>query len=214
MEIKFINFNNVGFLEQKLPKEVLKRLRQYIKNKKHKINNELAGNIDSSYDLEDKENWFFKNILIPNTIEFENKFNKSTVVDSILTKNWAYVLNTFWVNFQKKYEFNPVHNHQGIYSFVIWMDIPADYEEEKKLPFVNNSNSPFSNTFQFLYTNSFGQISTHQYHLSPKNEGTMLFFHSKTIHTVYPFYTSNKTRVSISGNISLDPNQVVDKHGL
>jgi len=26
---------------------------------------------------------------------------------------------------------------------------------------------------------------------------------------VYPFYTSNKTRVSISGNIILDVNQVI-----
>ena len=210
MEIKFINFPNVGFSEQKLPKKVLDRLRSYIKNKKHKMTNELAGNINSSYDLEDKENWFFKNVLIPSTIEFENRFNKRTLVDNSLSKNCVYILNKFWVNFQKKHEFNPIHNHEGLYSFVIWMDIPADYEKEKKLPFIKNSNSPFANTFQFLYTNSFGQISTHQYHLSSKDEGTMLFFSNKTQHTVYPFYTSDKNRVSISGNIALDPTQSVN----
>ena len=210
MEIKFINFPNVGFSEQKLPKKVLDRLRSYIKNKLYKVNNTLAGNINSSYELEDKENWFFKNVLIPNTIEFENRFNKRTLVDNSLSKNCVYILNKFWVNFQKKHEFNPIHNHEGLYSFVIWMDIPADYEKEKKLPFIKNSNSPFANTFQFLYTNSFGQISTHQYHLSSKDEGTMLFFSNKTQHTVYPFYTSDKNRVSISGNIALDPTQSID----
>jgi len=48
------------FQNRNFQKKVLDRLRSYIKNKKHKMTNELAGNINSSYDLEDKENWFLK----------------------------------------------------------------------------------------------------------------------------------------------------------
>jgi len=209
MESKLIHFSNVGFLEQKLPKEALDRLRTYIKDKKHKNNHTLAGNIKSSYELVDKDDWFFQKILLFSIRDFEKYCIKEALVPNVLTKNCAYELDRFWVNFQKKHEFNPVHDHGGVYSFVIWLDIPADYEKEKKLSFSSHSNSPFPNTFQFLYTNSFGKIATHQYHLSPKDEGTMLFFSSKTQHTVYPFYTSNKTRVSISGNIYLNPERIL-----
>lgn len=208
---KFYQFPNVGFIEQKLPKKVLDILRQYVKNKQQKVNYTLAGNIKSSYELVDTNDWFFKNILIPNAIEFEKYYKKDAVVPNVLTQNCAYELNRFWVNFQRKYEFNPIHDHGGIYSFVIWLNIPADYEKEKKLSFSNHSNSPFPNTFQFVYNNSFGKISTYEYKLGPKDEGTMLFFSNKTQHVVYPFYTSNKTRVSISGNISLNPNKIIDQ---
>jgi hypothetical protein len=210
MESKLIHFNNVGFLEQKLPKEALNRLRTYIKDKRQKNNHSLAGNIKSSYELVDKDNWFFEKILSFSIRDFEKYCLKDALVPSVLTKSCVYELGRFWVNFQKKYEFNPVHDHSGIYSFVIWLDIPADYEKEKKLSFSSHSNSPYPNTFQFLYTNSFGRISTHQYHLSPKDEGTMLLFSSKTQHTVYPFYTSNKTRVSISGNVYLNPEKIYE----
>ena len=41
-------------------------------------------------------------------------------------------LNNFWVNYQKQYEFNPLHDHSGIYSFVIFVKIPpADLDEIK-----------------------------------------------------------------------------------
>jgi len=208
MEAKFFQFPNVGFTEQKLSKEVLDKLRTYVKNKKEGVSNVLAGNINSSFLLEDKNNWFFNKVLTPNIFQFEKVYTKKALVPNLLTKNHSYVLNRFWVNFQKKYEFNPVHDHSGIYSFVIWLDIPSDYEKEKNIPFVKGSNSPNANTFQFVYTNSFGRISTYEYHLTPKHEGTMLFFSNKTQHIVYPFYLSNKTRVSISGNISLDSEDV------
>ena len=42
------------------------------------------------------------------------------------------------------------------------------------------------------------------YNLEPYNKGTMLFFPSSLSHTVYPFYTSDKERISISGNIHYD----------
>jgi len=209
METKLIHFPNVGFLEQKLPKEALNRLRTYIKNKKLNVSKSLAGNINSSYEIIDKDNWFFQKILVPSVFQFEKLCKKEALVPTLLTKSCAYELSTLWVNFQKKHEFNPIHDHVGLYSFVIWLDIPADYEKEKKLPFIKNCNSPFANTFQFVYTNSFGRISTYEYHLSSKDEGTMLFFSSKLNHTVYPFYTSNKTRVSVSGNILLNPEKIV-----
>jgi len=53
--MKSINFDNVGFLEQKLSKEVLQQLNSYIKNKKENWNKQLIGHISSSNILEDKD---------------------------------------------------------------------------------------------------------------------------------------------------------------
>ena len=202
-------FPNIGFIEKKLNKETIKILKCYVKNKQDKFNYSLAGNINSSFNIKDKNNWFYNNIIVPTIIEYQK--NSIDVDPKILTKNCAFVLNAFWVNFQKKYEFNPVHSHNGVFSFVIWLDIPVNFKKESKLNFVNHSNSPKANCFEFVYTNTLGQIETYRYQLSSNYNGTMLFFPSTLNHVVYPFYTSNKNRISISGNIALDPQKIINK---
>lgn len=201
-------FPNIGFIEKKLNKETIKILKSYVKNKQDKFNYSLAGNINSSFNIKDKNNWFYNNIIVPTIIEYQ----KNSIIDldpKILTKNCAFVLNAFWVNFQKKHEFNPIHKHNGVFSFVIWLDIPVNFKKESKLNFVNHSNSPKASCFEFVYTNTLGQIETYRYQLGSNYNETMLFFPSKLNHVVYPFYTSNKNRISISGNIYLDPEKII-----
>ena len=200
---------NIGYIKSKLDNEVMNRLNNYIKNKKGSYKPNLAGNINQSYFLKDKNNWFFENVLLKLLSEYE-KDDLKAIVPSILTKNCHYVLNSLWVNFQKKYEFNPLHSHDGaVFSFVVWMKIPSSYKKEKEIPFIKKSNSPCPNTFEFVYTNTLGKISTLHYNLEPEDEGTILFFPAKLHHQVYPFYLSNKNRISISGNIALDPTKIV-----
>ena len=107
-----------------------------------------------------------------------------------------------WVNFQKKYDFNPVHDHRGALSFVIWMKIPYTREDEANTARTKGiAEGCISGCFQFLFTSMLGQIVKHNYYLNPSYEGTILVFPSRLNHTVYPFYTSDEARVSISGNI-------------
>ena len=205
-----VNFNDPGVVQRKLSKETLDRLNSYIKNKKQNWNKELVGQINSSFFLEDKNNWFFEKEVLPTIEEYMDQPICGTwLIPKILNDNCAIKMESLCVNFQKKPEFNPFHTHSGLFSFVIWMKIPARYDKEKKLPFVDHANCAYPNTFQLFYTNSSGRICTHDYHLNPEDEGTMLFFTANRGHQVYPFYTSNKTRVSISGNIILDVNQVI-----
>jgi len=199
---------NVGIIEDKLNEKTIKKLKSYIKNKQNKINKKLAGNINESFSILDKKNLFFKTVLLPLINQYSPK-DLAAIVPNVLTKDCSFVLHEFWVNFQKKFEFNPVHNHRGVFSFVIWVDIPSSYNKEKELSFIKHSNEPSSNTFQFCYTNILGQITAYSYPLESEDEGTILLFPSKLIHLVYPFYLSNKNRVSISGNISLDPKKLI-----
>ena len=199
--------NETIYIKVKLNSNILKRLNTYIKNKNINVNNKLAGNIKGSYSIEDKDNYFFNNFIS----YLINKHTKdfSYAVPYTLTENCKYVLNTFWVNIQKKHEFNPIHDHSGVWSFVVWMQIPSSYKKEKELPFIKHSNNPLPNTFNFFTTSSLGKILKHQYMLEPSDEGTMLFFPAQLNHCVYPFYLSNKERLSISGNVSLNPREII-----
>ena len=89
------------------------------------------------------------------------------------------------------------------------MEIPSSYKKEKELKFIKESNSPCPNTFEFIFTNMLGSVCTKRFYLEPEDKGTILLFPSKLLHQVYPFYLSNKKRISISGNISLDPKKIL-----
>jgi len=202
-------FPNIAVIKNKLSKQIINKLNVYIKNKKENFKSKLAGNISKSYVIEDKDNWFFNNVLLKLINEYERE-DLRLIVPSVLTENCRYVLNAFWVNFQKKYEFNPIHSHhQAVFSFVVWLKIPSSYKKEKELPFVTESNCPCPNSFEFIYTNALGAVSNFTIKLEPEDEGTILLFPATLRHQVYPFYLSNKERISISGNIALDPKQLI-----
>tara|TARA_R100001480_G_C4677462_1_gene174350 strand:+ start:88 stop:735 length:648 start_codon:yes stop_codon:yes gene_type:complete len=206
--IKPCLFPNLGYLEIKLPPTVLKFLGSSIKNKDNKKHNpRLAGNIGSSYLIPDKDNWFFSKVICPCIEKYGKYFGPAS--HPYLIKDCRYILHSMWVNYQKKYQFNPLHHHTGVFSFVVWYKIPYSSEKEKEIPFVKHSNNPRASCFEFVYNDIIGQPRNKTFSLSPKNEGTMIFFPSTLRHQVYPFYTSNKDRISISGNILVDPKQIV-----
>ena len=194
----------LGWLETKLPNSVMERLQNYIEVAKKNPTNvkaTLAGNISKSLSIEDKDNWFFETILIPLIGKFMECYPVYTENISILTEDAPYCLSRFWVNFQKEHEFNPYHDHGGIWSFVIWVKIPTDWREQHALPICANSNLPKASNFEFQYTTMLGQINYYSYFLDKESEGKILFFPSKLMHMVHPFYNCDKERITISGNI-------------
>jgi len=118
-----------------------------------------------------------------------------------LTSNRPFVLNDLWVNKQKKYEFNPAHNHDGVFSFIIFLKIPYDLEEEYKV-FPQSSSGSSASNLCFLLTDHVGDIIDVQVPVDKTFEGKMLMFPAKLKHQVYPFYTSDDYRITVSGNVS------------
>ena len=197
----------VGWLKAELPKFVMTKLQSYIEEAKiNPVNHNarLAGNITKSLTLKDKDDWFFQTILAPLIEQFDKSFPNYANQMKVLTENAPYGLDELWVNFQKQHEFNPSHNHNGVFSFVIWVKIPTDWREQHSLPISANSNSPVASNFEFRYTSMLGNISYYSYLLEKKSEGHMIFFPAKLQHIVYPFYNCDKERISISGNIFFD----------
>ena len=110
----------------------------------------------------------------------------------------------FWVNYQKKHEFNPIHSHDGTFSFVIWMQIPYDWENEKNLEIVKDSNTQYNvGNFVFVYCKD-NSLHSNPITMNPQMNGKMAIFPSHFNHMVYPFYTSDDYRISISGNIQIN----------
>ena len=202
-EIKVITPPNVGWLEYKLNPQEMDYLWRCIEtNKKRSFKNNLAGNISSSYSLMDRGDWFFTNVCTPLINAYSERFYN--LGDSIpIMGVHPYYMSTWWVNYQKQNEFNPIHNHTGVYSFVIWMKIPYDSKKQNLKDIARGSNNPQIGNFQFVYADILGRSESHEYRLSPEYEGTMLFFPAELDHMVYPFYDCDEQRVSISGNVML-----------
>ena len=189
---------NIPIYETKLPKDILDTLWRYIGKATDRLNHKLAGNIDESLILEDEEDTLLL-FLTPVVERYLNTVRvKISDYDRISNE---LKLESLWVNYQKQHEFNPLHNHFGLISFVIWMKIPTDWKEQHELPFAKNSNGPLASDFQFTYTDILGHVQDYPIPMDSNKEGVILLFPSRLRHQVYPFYNCDKERISISGNI-------------
>lgn len=171
-----------------------------------KANAELAGHIKEEYK-------------IPGITESLNKFilegcSKHADVKelAVLTDNRPLTISDFWCNFQKKHEFNPPHDHSGLFSFVIFVTIPYNLREEEKYfaDIAENvakgeENSPkiYTSKFAFASTLYDGKIAHDVLNVDKSFEGKMILFAAKQVHQVFPFFTSDDYRITVSGNIRL-----------
>jgi hypothetical protein len=184
---------------------------------KLRINGELAGAIDDEFA-------FPESPLLHNYIkELFNTYCEKTNGDyikgikgllsrSTIIQNKKIKISNedVWVNFQKKHEYNPPHSHSGLLSWVIWYDIPYDIETERKNgPAYNPSDRKPHGQFSFFTPGSIGignnsTIEGWGLDVDYKWNGTIALFPSNLSHAVFPFYHSDKERITVAGNINLN----------
>ena len=210
MSLRFLRAPTMGWVESNLEKPHMDFLWKAIekgkkKNVSHK--NELVGHLSNSFELKDEGDLFMRNVLCRNIDMFlESNYGKHPIRPySLETENIGISLGRMWANYQYQTEFNPYHNHGGLYSFVIWMKIPYSCKEQRKIKLVQGmkEEDKKAGIFEFEYINMLGEISTFPYYMEPELEGTMLFFPAGLRHCVYPFYECDEPRISISGNLYL-----------
>jgi len=207
LEQKIVYFPSYGYILQDVPEQVISILNREIEDirknfyKATSANELLAGNLKYEFKLKDSKETIEKFIL-PLCIDYDKNFNYLKRID-ICTKNLPLILDSLWVNFQRKHEFNPNHCHNGIFSFVIWIDIPYNIstEKEKSNGILSNCNIP--GHFEFSYTDNLGKICHYQLPADRTFKNKCIIFPSELPHTVYPFYTSEEFRISVSGNMKL-----------
>ena len=185
-----------------VPKDILDILDTCINEKGLKpINDELAGNLKHEYSIPKGKaavSPFLMRLIIEHQKKYPDFFKQAH--STLNYKHCEIELFNLWVNFQKKYEFNPMHVHDGLYSFVIWHKIPYKIDEEKARLKMKEIDKR-AGMFAFLFTRLDGKIHSEALPVDNSWEGKCALFPAKLNHLVYPFYTSDDYRISISGNL-------------
>ena len=139
------------------------------------------------------------------TSQFKS-FLKEAYNHYVIAYNKSYVYNNIdyddaWINLQKKYEYQPNHQHIGHYSWVLWVNIPYDLNEEDCYHTGNNKDVKCNGRFEIVYSDIIGNHNTYKINLDKTYEGKLILFPAKLRHSVYPFYTSDDYRISVAGNL-------------
>ncbi len=195
------SFANLGFVRDVVPADLLSKLKTEVASldkTQNKYNRNLAGNIKEEFKLSINHTEL-EQYVTSLCNSYASAFDLKTTTRDLTSDNL--VLDTYWVNIQEKNEFNPMHTHDGVYSFAIWLEVPYTISQELSNPSCNNSNMPRAGMFSFIYTNIFGEVREAEFPVDNSYEGTIFLFPSCLPHTVYPFSTSEKQRISISGNL-------------
>lgn len=202
MKINYNYFPNIGYITSDVPSHLLLELNKIIYEKElEKSNKALAGNIKKEFSIK-KVIPIFENYILTMCLKYDEKFQYLGEIN-VCTNDVPFILHDMWVNFQEKHEFNPVHMHKGIFSFVIWIKIPFYNKIEKDNSPGKDSNHNLAGCFEFQYCNSLGSVVTQPIHADKEWEGKICLFPAKLHHAVYPFYSSNDYRISVSGNVCL-----------
>lgn len=200
-----------GYLISLLPQEILDEIKPLVDKIQNNFSNaivynaNLAGQIDQEYELN----------LTPNITQYiKNSIDEYCKLNPIYLKQKQQIFKdppilTYeggaWINFQKKYEYNPTHTHGGVFSYVIWYQIPFYRENEVNYgagKYKSKNQYNHNGEFEFVYYDGV-KITYEALGIDKTMEGYMAIFPSSLSHQVYPFYTSDEYRITISGNILL-----------
>tara|TARA_B100000424_G_C22930742_1_gene495160 strand:+ start:781 stop:1461 length:681 start_codon:yes stop_codon:yes gene_type:complete len=109
-------------------------------------------------------------------------------------------LKQLWLNSMGKGNYQPLHVHAGLFSFVVYVSIPYTLAEEHKLNYGVTDYKNKNGCTEFIDPFTHDSITLP---VETKLEQNIALFPSWITHTVYPF-KSDVRRVTVSGNIYLD----------
>ena len=191
------------YLIANVPEEITKKLDEVIQAKDLvPANMDLAGNIKSEYLIPEGKQYVYPLIF---ALIYEHKKKYPQYFKQICgykgKKEIDLNLQSLWVNFQRKHEFNPVHVHEGLFSFVFWHKIPYKMSDEIARYPNMKADQVKAGHFAFLQTNEMGRIQSIDLAVDNSWEGKVALFPADLNHAVYPFFTSDDVRITISGNV-------------
>ena len=197
----------IGIANFALPKQHFEWIKKaVIKAKKDNIGNQdkLIGHIKEEYIIKEivpeVESFLIQSIAHP-------WFEKYLKGFDVLSEGRPWYLDSLWVNYQKKHEFNPIHDHSGVFSFIIFINIPYDLKEEDKyfsgLNCEDREQQIHTSRLAFVNNRANGGLESTLINVDKSFEGKMFMFPARQAHIVYPFYTSDGYRITVSGNLKL-----------
>ena len=198
-----INFYNSGYIIDSIPEELFAKIKEEISicRKNNTFKTGLTGvGVSQQHRLPNAKEYLkdYLNFLVQN---YANNFGYMSTID-VLNSPKPLVPMTPWVNIQKRYEYLPMHIHTGVLSYTIWVDIPYNIDDE-----IREYKNSTTSCFQFLYHDTVGNNWFKTIPVSKDYIGKIMIFPSSLPHIVYPFYSIDAERISVSGNLIFDVNE-------
>lgn len=197
------NQPSLRFVAEKLPEIHYTNLYEYVSKRKHdnawSMNGRLAGALVHQSSLPE---WKFE---CPEFEEYILSLSCNIWEDiyqtcpwdfeKISNPTWFMKLKNLWVNYQMKGEYNPLHTHSGVVSFVVFIDIPYGDEERSR----HKSSGAF-------------QLEAEVLPVDKSWNGVILMFPSTAKHAVYPYTSTDRERITVSGNLTWNVDTINEEH--
>lgn len=201
MHFKRLELWNPGVLEGRVPSRIFQTLKERCLAPNYmteRYNQNLVAFIKDEFLYPHKEHPELCDFLIEMYENWRIEF------DVTLNDNDRPIVSDIWVNYQRKGEWNPNHNHGGAMSFVIWVQIPYDINEELNIDYYTKKSDRLRKAaFEFTYPTYTNGTTFKTMWINKEDEGRILMFPSKMIHCVYPFTTCDGVRISAAGNLDI-----------
>ena len=196
MECK--NLPNHGYVEGVLKKSEREYLWSLIGDLDGLTEKNYGMKVSVQKQLEDKDNYFSSNVLMQYCQEYMNTYGVPFLTNT--THSHDFCMNRFWARISLDGDYQSIHDHQSVFTFVIWLKIPFDGNKERSQ---QPGFRPEAGDFCLVYTDTTGRIQKKNFILTPEMEGTILVFPSSINHIVYPHYSTTDYRVAVAGDITL-----------
>jgi len=166
------------------------------KDKKKDIRKKLAGFIKEEYKISARK-------LFPIIFPYIDSYAKGLFEYSNKVLGSKITLKGAWVNYMKKYETNPLHDHDSDLSFVLYTDIPKNLKEEADKA-ITSGTKPGNINFIINYsTDGFNWLNSHSF---LPERGDIFIFPANLSHYV-DMFKSEGERISVSGNLVVTKNK-------
>ena len=195
---------NFGVIEAELEQEDIdylwKLVHKYSHNAKWEGNRLISIEEDfKQFPLNDDDNLFQNNVLRPCTDKYFETYGCPFKQKTTHTHELAF--SRFWCRASLDGDYQSIHDHQGIFTFVVWLTVPFEGADERQ---VQAGLRPEASDFVLVYPDTCGQLQKRNFVLGKGAEGKMLFFPSDINHIVYPHYTTQEYRIALAGDVALN----------
>ena len=184
--MKKVDLDNFGFVQARLPKDVLTELQKECRNtsnKKEMISGLTKPGVAPHCYLQNEN--VFKGIqkIIDDMLDLYTRDYQPYLGNmGFLDKNLPIVFGKPWINYQKPHEYIPLHKHSGVFSYNVYVSLPEE------------------SVFEFHYLSTIGTSMCHRFNLTKEDIGVVTIFPSTLQHVVYPFQ-GKETRITVAGNL-------------
>jgi hypothetical protein len=184
----------------------LETFKRFLNEPKQSANTSLASSIKDTRLISSDVNkdWFIESVLskcvsdyINNLLNDFQLYSGKKDKTGIKAYSGKVHLGSLWMNIQKAGEDNPLHIHEGDLSFVYFMAVPKDLDEENKQ---YTGTGPGPGKLIFIYGQTICAEWAKVAQIIHPIAGNLYIFPSQLEHYVTAFSCKGE-RVSVSGNL-------------